>query len=129
MDIVEQQIDRRSRAFETAFNTGDMAAHAALYTEDAMVLPPDSAAITGRAGIQQFWQSVRDSGVQRIVLSTQQLDVSGDMLAEVGTAALTVRGNDGQTSTIPLKYVVVWKRQGDELWQLALDIWNSQPTG
>ena len=127
-DGVRQEIEGRVRVFETTYNQGDLAAHAALYTEDATLMPPDSAVITGRAGIQQFWQSVRDSGVGRVALSTQQVDASGDMAAEVGTAELTVRSPDGQSSIVPLKYVVVWKRQGGGPWMMAVDIWNSLPT-
>ena len=126
-ETVRQEIEGQVRAFEAAFNSGDFAAHAALYTQDATLMPPDSAVITGRAGIQQFWQSVRDSGVERVALATQQVDAAGDMAAEVGTAELTVMGTGGQSSVVPLKYVVVWKRQGGGPWQLAIDIWNSQP--
>jgi len=125
---VRQEIENRVRVFETTYNQGDLAAHAALYTEDATLMPPDSVVITGRAGIQQFWQRVRDSGVGRVALSTQQVETSGDMAAEVGTAELTVTGQGGQSSVVPLKYVVVWKRQGGDPWMMAVDIWNSQPT-
>ena len=126
---VRQEIEGQVRVFETTFNGGDLAGHAALYTEDATLMPPESAVITGRAGIQRFWQSVRDSGVERVALSTQQVDASGDLAAEVGTAELTVAGQDGQSSVVPLKYVVVWKRQGGGPWQLAVDIWNSNTAG
>ena len=122
---VRREIEGQVRVFETTFNQGDLAAHAALYTEDATLMPPDSAAITGRAGIQHFWQSVRDSGVAQVALSTQQVDVSGNLAAEVGTAELTVTGPGGQSSRVPVKYVVVWKRQDGGPWLMAVDIWNS----
>jgi ketosteroid isomerase-like protein len=28
---------------------------------------------------------------------------------------------------VPLKYVVIWKRQGGGHWMMAVDIWNSLP--
>ncbi len=126
-EAVRQEIERRVREFEAAFNRGDMAALAALYTEDATLLPPDSDAISGRQGIERFWQGVRDSGVTQIALHPQQVEASGDMAAEVATADLTAESGTGQTSTIPVKYVVVWKRQAGGPWQLAVDIWNSRP--
>jgi len=126
-DTVRREVEQQDRAFEAAFGRGDMAALADLYTEDATLMPPDSAASTGHEAIQRFWQGVRDSGVTQVALRTQQVEASGDMAAEVGTADLTVGGANGQSSTVPLKYVVVWKRHGDGPWQLAVDIWNSRP--
>ena len=126
-EAVRQEIEQRVREFEAAFNRGDMAALAALYTEDATLMPPDSGAITGRHGIEQFWRGVRDSGVVRVALHTQQVEASGDLAAEVATADLSAASGTGQTSTIPVKYVVVWKRHAGGPWQLAVDIWNSRP--
>ena len=128
-EAVRREIEQRVREFEAAFNRGDMAALAALYTEDATLLPPDSGAITGRHGIERFWRGVRDSGVVRVALHTQQVEASGDLAAEVATADLSAASGTGQTSTIPVKYVVVWKRQAGGPWQLAVDIWNSRPAG
>ncbi len=126
-ESVRQAIEQRVRVFEAAFNQGDMAALAALYTEDAALMPPDSNTITGRPAIQQFWQSVQDAGMRHIVMSTQQVESSGELATEVATADLTAEAGDGTTSTIPLKYVVVWRREADGQWRLAVDIWNSCP--
>ena len=123
---VREDIDQRNRAFEAAFNSGDMAALAAAYAEDATVMPPDSEPVRGRQAIQQFWQGARDSGIQTIALHTVQVDAEGDMAAEIGTADLTVQAG-GQASTVGVKYVVVWKRRGSGPWELAIDIWNSRP--
>ncbi len=127
-DSVRHEIERQVREFEGAFNRGDLAALAALYTEDATLLPPDSGTITGRAEIQRFWQGVRDSGARQAALRTQHVEGNGDMAAEVGAADLTVEAEGGQSSTVPVKYVVVWKRQAGGRWQLAVDIWNSRPS-
>ncbi len=124
---VRQAIEQRVREFEAAFNRGDTAALAALYTEDAALLPPDSGTIVGRPAIQRFWQGVQDAGMRRIAMATQQVEASGDLAAEVATADLTAEAGDGTTSTILLKYVVVWRRGADGQWRLAVDIWNSRP--
>jgi ketosteroid isomerase-like protein len=63
--------------------------------------------------------------VGQVALSTQQVDVSGNLAAEVGTAELTVTGPGSQSSRVPVKYVVVWKRQDGGPWLMAVDIWNS----
>ncbi len=102
-EAVREEIEQRVREFEAAFNGGDMAALAALYAEDATLLPPDSDAISGRPGIERFWQGVRDAGVARIAMHPQRVEASGDLAAEVSTADLTVGSGDGQASTVPVK--------------------------
>lgn len=129
---VRQEIEQRVREFEAAFNRGDMAALAALYTEDAKLMPPDADVITGRQGIQQFWQGARDMGIRQATLQVREVQSSGDLAYEVGAAMLQIQPEGGQAAAMTVKYLVVWKRQADGAWQLAVDIWNSnapQPAG
>jgi uncharacterized protein (TIGR02246 family) len=126
-DMVRREIEERVRAFEAAFGRNDMAALAALYAEDASLMPPDSDTITGRPGIQRFWQGVWDSGVRGIALHSETVETGGDLAAEIATAELTTGAGDAPASVIPLKYVVVWKRRADGQWQLSADIWNGRP--
>jgi uncharacterized protein (TIGR02246 family) len=118
-------IDRVNQQFMDAFNRGDLAAVAAVYTETATVLPPGGARVQGRDGIRQFWQGVRDSGLRGVALQTDDLAVAGEMAREIGTATLTFRpeGAADETTTI-VKYVVVWERQGGA-WRWETDIWNT----
>ena len=55
-------IKAQNAAFEEAFNAGDSAAVAALYTEDAIALPPGGPMVEGRAAIQEMWQGAMDGG-------------------------------------------------------------------
>ena len=127
MATVHQEIEQRVRAFEDAFNRGDLAALADLYTEDATVLPPDSAPVSGRQAIQRFWQGIQDSGFRQAALRVRQVQADGDLAVEVGTAELIGGGGDAQSSTVPVQYVVAWRRGAGGPWQLAVDIWNSRP--
>ncbi len=43
-------------AWAAAFNKGDASAVAAMYTEDAFVLPPGTEMVKGRAAIEAFWR-------------------------------------------------------------------------
>jgi uncharacterized protein (TIGR02246 family) len=126
---VRQAIEERNREFVSAYSRGDTAGIAALYTEDAKVLPPGGETVTGRPGIQQFWQAVRDMGVQAVTLNTLDVESSGDLAYEVGSATLKIQPAGGQAATDTIKYVIVWKRQAGGPWQLAVDIWNSNTPG
>jgi len=117
-------IEAANRKFIEAFNRGDAAAVAALYVDDAKLLPPNSQMLEGRRNVQTFWQGVINAGVKADNLETLQVEAGGDIAAEVGRYALTARPAGGQAATDNGKYVVVWKRQRGA-WKIAVDTWNT----
>jgi len=121
---VQTEIERVNRRFVEAWNSGDVAKAMTVYTEDATILPPGAPRVSGSGPIQRFWQGVMDSGVRAVALQTDDLDVSGELAREIGTATLTIRPEGGGEQTMTAKFVVVWKRQGGE-WRWHTDIWSS----
>ena len=115
--------------FEAAYNSGDAAAMAALYTPDGAVLPPDTARIDGREGIQALWQGYMDAGVEDLALETVELEAHGASASEVGTFTLTAPDGAGGRVTAGGKYIVLWQRGEDGIWRLHRDIWNGSPAG
>ena len=109
--------------FVAAFNAGDGATVASLYSEDAALFPPKGERIDGRSAIQTFWQGAIDSGMKIDDLHAIEVDSRGDIAGEVGVFILSVPGDSGATK-IPGKYIVIWKRSG-HTWQLHRDIWNT----
>jgi uncharacterized protein (TIGR02246 family) len=124
-EAVRKAVDEGNRKFGAAAGRGDFAAIAALYTDDAKVLPPDAPIVTGRKGIEEFWRAAAAAlGLTGVRLRTLDLEVIGDAAVEVGEADLTL--SSGQAK---VKYVVVWRRDADGKWCLHVDIWNNSPAG
>jgi uncharacterized protein (TIGR02246 family) len=107
--------------FTAAFRRGDAAATAAVYTEDAQVLPPNSEIVSGRQAIQTLWQGAMDMGIKAVNLETVEVEGHGHTAHEVGK--YTLQGMEGQVLDTG-KYVVIWKQEAGQ-WQLHRDIWNS----
>jgi uncharacterized protein (TIGR02246 family) len=82
-------VDEVNRRFMEAFERGDAASVAALYAEDAVVLPPDAPMISGRAEIEEFWRGLMAARARGVNLVTLRLAGSGDVLHEVGRATIT----------------------------------------
>jgi uncharacterized protein (TIGR02246 family) len=53
---ISQAIAQVNKRFTVAFEEGNAAGLADLYTEDGQLLPPGSAPISGKGGIEAFWK-------------------------------------------------------------------------
>ncbi len=120
-ETIEQQLRVCNDAFEAAFPNKDSVGLAALYTPDGVLLPPGMPELSGTEAIQQFWQGAMNMGVAGAKLTTVAAEEFGDTAIEQGQFVLS--GADGSQLDYG-KYVVIWKRTGDQ-WQLHQDIWNS----
>ena len=73
---VRAEIEAAQEGFMTAFNQGDAAALAALYTTGGQLLPPQSDFVTGRDAIKTFWQGVMDMGIKEAKLETVEAEAT-----------------------------------------------------
>jgi uncharacterized protein (TIGR02246 family) len=115
------EIEQVNTSFVDAFNQGNAAGLAAVYTTDGQILPPGYEPMTGKQAIQGFWQAVLNMGIAEATLETVELDEQGDLLWERGK--YTLKGKDGSLADQG-KYIVVWKRE-DGGWKWHRDIWNT----
>jgi uncharacterized protein (TIGR02246 family) len=115
-------IEKLNDAWTAAFNKGDAAAVAALYSEDAYVLPPGSAMVKGRAAIEAFWRQAAQQMTDAKLTTLDVLPLGRSAAREIGTVTLKTKSQPPQE--VVGKYVVVWRKIGRD-WKLATDIWNT----
>ncbi|MCH7819093.1 MAG: nuclear transport factor 2 family protein [Candidatus Marinimicrobia bacterium] len=119
-----QAINAVIKQFADAFNQGDAAAVAALHTEEAKRLPPNSPLIVGREGIQAWMQASHDAGLGDLQLTVIDLHVNGDMAHVVGKYTLTIQPEEGEAISDNGKFVDLWKRVNGS-WKIDVNIFNS----
>ena len=118
---VRKAIDAANKAFAAAMNAGDIDEACKVYTEDARLLAPDAPMVKGRSAIAAFWTAaVPAIGIKSVSLKTIELTVSGTAAHEIGEAALALT-----SGAATLKYVVIWRQEGNGRWRWAVDIWNN----
>ena len=112
-------------AYRSASLAHDATAVAALYTDDAVEMPPFQPPIKGKVAIQQYYTNQFGGPAKLTDLSFTHLEskVSGEVGYDVGTYRQTI--TDGQH---PMndegKYVVILKRTGGA-WKVAYAIYSS----
>jgi uncharacterized protein (TIGR02246 family) len=121
---LREDIEARDRAFEAAYNGGDIAAVSRLYVEDARLLPPDAPVVKGRAGAEAVFTGARSMGFERVRLETEEvIPLGAEAAVEIGHGTLI----PAQGDQVRVKYAVVWRLEGGQ-WCLAVDTWNSLPS-
>ena len=122
-----QEFDRFAQAFEELFYRGDAAAMTSFYTQDAMIMAPDSEAVQGRLAIQDFWtaacEAAQRTGMKRAI-KVEHVERSGGLGYVVSTVTLEIPGADGQPVTITFNDVTVWKSGADGQWRVVVDSAN-----
>ena len=114
-------IQKLNDEWAAAFNRGDAAAVAAMYTEDAYVLPAGAPIVKGRSAIEAFWrQTMQQLG--NVKCTTLDVKPLGRKAArEIGGCSFKTKAQPPQDGA--LKYAVVWEWEGGR-WKLLQDIWN-----
>ena len=115
-------IEKLNDVWSAAFNKGDAAAVAALYSEDAYVLPPGGEMVKGRAAVEGFWRQAAQQMGDAKLTTVDVLPLGPEAAREVGTVTLKTKTQPPQE--VVGKYVVVWRKAGGD-WKLATDIWNT----
>ncbi len=122
---IRRDIERANQRFGESIRRADATAVGNLYTEDAILMPPNFEPIRGREGTQKFWDGAIKMGVKEAVLRTVELNEKGDTVEEVGNYTLKIQPEGQDSFEDRGKYVVLWKQGTDGKWRLHRDIWNS----
>ena len=120
----ETAIRAQTTNWEKAYNGADAKSVAALYAEDALLLPPGAPGVSGRAAILAFMTKdiagSKAAGVVFVINPKTDVGVSGNMGWESGMYKVTVKGAVVETG----KFLSV-SRKKDGKWLYIRDTWNA----
>jgi uncharacterized protein (TIGR02246 family) len=105
-----------------AFRANDNAALAALYSNSAVIMPPNESVIEGRAAILAYHGAVT---VTEYSESIVEIDGRDGLAYIRGTSSMVGRTEDGEPVTESSRYLVILRKQADGSWLFTHEIWNS----
>lgn len=111
-----------SKTWVATYNQNDWTALAALFTQDALLMPPNSPAVQGRKAIAA-WQAQNESGF-RIALDIQNIDGNGTLAYLTGRSCLYIPMGDGYGVELG-KFLEVRNKQPNGEWLIATEIFNA----
>ena len=104
--------------WEQAYNDKDADAVAAIYAEDAQLLPDGAPAVNGRAAIREHYANEIATAWAKVSVASDANGVAGDWAWRSGTWSAEF------APPVSGKYLEVWHRTA-EGWRLSRDISNS----
>ena len=110
-----------------AATAGNGDAIAALYAQDATLLPPGEPMVKGGEAVKKYWVDFTNGYSGPTELSTQSVEGSGDLAYAVGTYRETLTPKKAGAKPLPTaegKYLEVLKRQDDGSWKIVHDMWS-----
>ena len=121
-----QAIGQSAQAFSRALERGDAEGMAAQYVDDAVLVPPNGRMIAGRDSIRVFW-TPRNPDFRTLAhsLTTDRLEVAGEVAVEVGTWRQEGQLKDEEPRESAGRYLVVWRREPDGAWKMQFDSWTA----
>jgi uncharacterized protein (TIGR02246 family) len=113
--------------FVAAAGGGDAARLAAMYVADASLMPPNAPTVHGRDGIQKFWGAFVDAYRVNLTLTSEEVEGRGDLAYSRGHYAidLTPKAHGLAPAHDEGKFLVIFRRQPDGTWRLAVDMSSS----
>lgn len=128
MSASKIELGQMNRDFAAALNAKDAKAAAALYTEDAVLIPPGEPLVRGRQAIEEYWRgAIESGGVRDVSVETMDASSSGSLGYETGSYVLTANGPDGEAVVEKGRYIELLQRQPDGRWLSTHGIWNASP--
>ena len=97
------------------------------YADDAIVIPPNSPALTGKEPIRAMWKGMLGAPGFSGGWKATKVDVarSGDLAYVSGSYEMTENDATGKPMTDKGKYLEVWKKQADGTWKCVVDMFNT----
>lgn len=111
-----------------AVRAKDLERTVSFYADDASVLPVSEPIVTGKEAIRSEWAHLfAIPGFANPTSQMTHLEVSraGDLAHARGTYTVSLEDVDGSAVTERGKWVVVWEKQPDGAWKIAVEIYNT----
>jgi uncharacterized protein (TIGR02246 family) len=109
----------------TGLNAEDTDAMLALLTDGTNHMGPNEPAISGHAAVGGWFDAMfAGEGAPVFAIETDEVRVAGDWAVGRGVYSFTVPAEDGESATVPGKWMIIFERGTDGAWRAASTIWN-----
>ena len=117
------EIERSSKNWVETYNQNDWEGLAALFTPDAIMMPPNGLTVQGREAIAK-WEQENETGF-RIAFKLEAIEGRGDLAYVRGRSCVFIPDGSGGYGVDVGKFLEIRKQQSNGDWLIEADIFNS----
>lgn len=124
---VRNIIETQNAKWLTAIEHYDINTLLSLYTDDAILLPPNRPMLRGKREIKTYYERMQSRGIKIIkpIITTFELSGKDNTVYEIGQYIINIERQGKFTVSDTGKYSTIWKLQSDSSWIMYADCWNS----
>lgn len=123
-DSVEVMVNQGNTAWNTAFNAKNADALAALYTAEAILVPPTGTTVKGTAAIREFWSGLFKAGFKDHKIDLVGVRQEGKLTIAVAKWQATGPDENGAPKQYGGQLVNILETQEDGQTRSILHTWN-----
>ena len=125
----EATIRANVKEWSAAAQAKDVQKFASFYAADGVIMLEDAPDISGMAAIREALSGMMQDPNFALSFEADNVVVAraGDLAYETGAYSMTMTGPDNKPAAEQGHYVVVWRKQADGAWKVALDVPVSDP--
>jgi ketosteroid isomerase-like protein len=123
-------LNRLQSQVDSAIIARDTERYLTFLTEDAVLMPPNGPAVSGKEAIRSWNQAMsRQFQIRDYASHDNELVIAGKWAFRRASVDWTlVPAEGGRPIRDRGKYIILYRRQADGSWRVARDIWNSSGT-
>jgi len=129
VDTASEQaaLRRADSAYSAAAQSKNVDAIVDLYTNDAVMYPPNEPTVSGITGVRQYATNMLNTPGLSVTFTRVDVQVSpgGRMGYTINTARVSMTDPSGAPVSEELRDFHVWRKETDGRWKVVVDIWNS----
>lgn len=123
-ESVEVMVNQGNAAWNTAFNAKNADALAALYTAEAILVPPTGTTVKGTAAIREFWSGLFKAGFKDHKIDLVGVRQEGKLTIAVAKWQATGPDENGAPKQYGGQLVNILETQEDGQTRSILHTWN-----
>jgi ketosteroid isomerase-like protein len=127
---MSQQIESSNKRIVDA--AGNVEKIASMFTDDAVLLPPNDSALFGRDEILSWWKEYFEFfKIASSVETEREVSIAGDQAFDRTAFTVTIVPKEhGARIHDDIRSLTVWRLNPDGEWKISHQIWNStKPVG
>ena len=117
---LERELGEALRGMEEAMRRNDLAAVAAFYRDDCVLLSPGGSRTTGREAIDAYWARFGTGIDWKLEPFATEGNYGRGFAYQRGRSTLTYE-RDGELRTSTVEFVLLWRRDNLGDWRIAVD--------